>query len=107
MPILLNLWRNALLMAIGILHALLWEGDVLTVYAISSLFLIAMRKLPPKWLIAVGAGVFLLSVPDFFFIQHLTNATDVSLAGLWTLSEGGNSGEIGSNDALLGLTLAG
>ena len=106
-PILLNLWRNALLLAIGILHALLWEGDVLIVYAVSSLFLIAMRKLPPKGLIAIGGGVFLLSVPNFFFVQHLANATDVSLAGLWTLSEGGNSGEVGSNDALLGLTLAG
>ena len=106
-PILLNLWRNALLLAIGILHALLWEGDVLTVYAISSLFLIAMRKLPPKGLIAIGAGLFLLSVPNFFFVQHLTNSTDASLAGLWTLSEGGTSGETGSNDALLGLTLAG
>ena len=106
-PILLNLWRNALLLAIGILHALLWEGDVLTVYAISSLFLIAMRKLPPKGLIAIGAGLFLLSVPNFFFVQHLANSTDASLAGLWTLSEGGNSGETGSNDALLGLTLAG
>ena len=106
-PLLLNLWRNALLLAIGILHALLWEGDVLTVYAISSLFLIAMRKLPPKGLIAIGAGLFLLSVPNFFFVQHLTNSTDASLAGLWTLSEGGTSGETGSNDALLGLTLAG
>ena len=106
-PILLNLWRNALLLAIGILHALLWEGDVLTVYAISSLFLIAMRKLPPKGLIAIGAGLFLLSVPNFFFVQHLTNSTDASLAGLWTLSEGGTGGETGSNDALLGLTLAG
>ena len=106
-PILLNLWRNALLLAIGILHALLWEGDVLTVYAISSLFLIAMRKLPPKGLIAIGGGLFLLSVPNSFFVQHLANSTDASLAGLWTLSEGGNSGETGSNDALLGLTLAG
>ena len=106
-PILLNLWRNALLPAIGILHALLWEGDVLTVYAVASLFLIAMRKLPPKGLIAIGARVFLLSVPDFFFVQHLANSTDASLAGLSTLSEGGNSGEIGINEALLGLTLAG
>ncbi len=80
---------------------------MLTVYAVSSLFLIAMRKLPPKGLIAIGGGVFLLSVPNAFFVQHLTNSTDVSLAGLWTLSEGGGSGEIGSNDALLGLTLAG
>ena len=47
-PILLNLWRNSLLLAMGILHALVWDGDVLTVYAVSSLFLIAFRKLPAK-----------------------------------------------------------
>ena len=106
-PILLNLWRNALLLGIGILHALLWEGDVLTVYAVSSLFLIAMRKLPPRGLITIGGGLFMLSIPNAFFVQHLANSTDASLAGLWTLSEGGNGGETGSNDALLGLTLVG
>ena len=39
--VLLNLWRNALLFLIGILHFALWDGDVLTVYALSALFLIA------------------------------------------------------------------
>ena len=34
--VLLNLWRNGLLLVIGILHVLLWQGDVLMVYAISS-----------------------------------------------------------------------
>ena len=42
--VLLNLWRNGLLLIIGILHFLLWDGDVLMLYAISSAFLIA----PPK-----------------------------------------------------------
>ncbi len=47
-PILLNLWRNALLLGMGILHALVWDGDVLTVYAISSLFLIASGNSRPR-----------------------------------------------------------
>ena len=34
--VILNLWRNGLLLVIGILHVLLWQGDVLMVYAISS-----------------------------------------------------------------------
>ena len=55
---LLNLWRNALLLIIGVLHLLLWDGDVLTVYAVSSVFLIALRKLPNWMLISVGAIVF-------------------------------------------------
>ena len=34
--VILNLWRNGLLLVIGILHVLLWQGDFLMVYAISS-----------------------------------------------------------------------
>ena len=41
-PLLLNLWRNVLLLGIGILHSLLWSGDVLVAYAISAVFLIAL-----------------------------------------------------------------
>ena len=54
----LNLWRNALLLLIGILHFMLWDGDVLMAYAVSSVFLIAPRKLPNWALITVGAAVF-------------------------------------------------
>ena len=100
-PILLNLWRNALLLAMGILHALVWDGDVLTVYAISSLFLIAFRKLPAKGLIALGAGIFLLSVPSALLAQYIADTTDVSLAGLWSLSE--SNGDEPLNNAVGGL----
>ena len=31
----LNLWRNALLLGIGILHYQLWDGDVLMLYAVA------------------------------------------------------------------------
>ena len=51
--VLLNLWRDALLLLICILHFLLWHGDVLMAYAISSAFLIALRKLPGWTLISV------------------------------------------------------
>ena len=33
-PIWLSLWRNLWLFVIGLLHMLLWEGDILQVYAI-------------------------------------------------------------------------
>ena len=104
-PILLNLWRNALLLAMGILHALVWDGDVLTVYAISSLFLIAFRKLPAKGLVALGAGIFLLSVPSALLAQYIADTADVSLAGLWSLSE--SNGDEPLNDAVGGLVLFG
>ena len=106
-PVLLNLWRNALLLGIGILHSLLWEGDVLIVYAVSALFLIALRKLQGPWLIGVGAGVFLLSVPVLLLMQAVTNATDVALSGLWTSSRGDEADFAGLNGAVLGLSLVG
>ncbi len=85
--VLLNLWRNGLLLLTGILHLLLWSGDVLTVYAISSVFLIAMRKLPDRALISVGVAVFALSVATGLLTQYMADTTDTSLAGIWTVGE--------------------
>ena len=82
-PVLLNLWRNVLLLGIGILHMMLWDGDILVSYALSAFFLVALRKLSPRLLIAVGALVFLLSVPNALLMQYLANTADVSLAGIW------------------------
>ena len=85
--VLLNLWRNALLLLIGILHLLVWDGDVLTAYALSSVFLLAMRKLPNRALISVGVAVFTLSVAFALLAQTMANTTDVSLSGIWTPGE--------------------
>ena len=85
--VLLNLWRNALLLIIGILHAILWDGDVLMVYAVSSIFLIAMRKLPNWLLISVGAAVFALSVACGLIAQNIADTTSASLSGLWKPGE--------------------
>ena len=80
----LNMWRNALLLVIGILHSILWYGDVLMAYAISSFFLVAMRKLPNRALISVGAVVFASSIGFALLAQDMANTTTVSLSGLWT-----------------------
>ena len=85
--VVLNLWRNALLLLIGILHFLLWDGDVLTAYAISSVFLIALRKLPNWALISPGIAVFTLSVATALLTQHIADTTSASLSGLWTPGE--------------------
>ena len=85
--VLLNLWRNTLLLVIGILHFTLWEGDVLTAYAISSVFLIALRKLPNRALISLGVVVFTLSVATALLAQNIADTTDASLSGLWTPGE--------------------
>ena len=110
-PVLLNLWRNVLLLGIGVLHALLWEGDVLIAYAIAAVFLLALRKLSSRALIAIGAVVFFLSVPNTLLIQAIANNTDVSLAGLWDPEQLSSSTAGGKDpslhDALGGLLLFG
>ncbi len=92
----LNLWRNGLLLLIGILHFQLWEGDVLIAYAISSVFLIALRKLTNWALISVGVGVFVLSIGCALVAQQVADTTSESLAGVWTTSGVGDDELIGS-----------
>ena len=93
--VLLNLWRNTLLLLIGILHYLLWDGDVLMAYALSSVFLLALRKLPNRALISLGVALFLLSVACALIAQHLADTTDASVSGLWTPGEVSDDGIIG------------
>ncbi len=106
-PVLLNLWRNVLLLGIGILHAILWDGDVLIAYAISAVFLLALRKLPSRTLISTGAVVYLLSVPLMLLMQAIVNGTDVSLAGIWEPGEVGSGSDPALSDSLAGLVLLG
>ena len=85
--VLLNMWRNALLLLIGILHLAVWDGDVLTVYAVSSVFLLALRRLPNWWLIAIGAALFALSAALGLVSQYIADSANASIAGLWTPGE--------------------
>ena len=85
--VLLNLWRNALLLLIGILHTLLWYGDVLMVYAVSSFFLVALRRLPNRALVSLGVVSFALSVGCALLAHNIAGTTDSSLSGLWTPGE--------------------
>ena len=85
--VLLNLWRNTLLLVIGILHMMLWDGDILIAYALSSVFLLALRKLPNRALISLGVVVFSLSIACALLAQNIADTTDASLSGLWTPGE--------------------
>ena len=42
-PAWLSLWRNFLLLVIGLLHGFIWEGDILALYAILAPILILLR----------------------------------------------------------------
>ncbi len=94
-PVALSLWRNALLLLIGILHSLLWYGDVLTAYAAASVFLVALQKLPDWALISAGAAVFALSVGSALLAQNVADTTGASLAGLWTAGDFAPEGVVG------------
>ena len=85
--VLLNLWRNALLLFIGILHMMLWDGDVLMAYALSSVFLLALRRLPNRVLISLGAALFLLSIACALLAQNIADTTDAPLSSFWTPGE--------------------
>ncbi len=81
--VLLNLWRNSLLLLIGILHFMLWDGDVLVAYAPSSVFLITLRKLPNWWMVFVGVLVFALSIGIALLMQYIADETVISLSRSW------------------------
>ncbi|MEM7271671.1 MAG: DUF418 domain-containing protein [Actinomycetota bacterium] len=85
-PVGLSLWRNLLLLGIGFLHALLWDGDILMVYAMASPFVVLLRNRRPRTLIITGVGIFVLAV-----ITGLATATTVS-------PDGAELGELWSND---------
>ena len=93
--VLLNLWRNSLLLIMGIIHFLVWSGDVLMVYAFSSIFLIVLRKLPNWALISLGVVVFALSVGSTLLTQAIADTTGESLSGLWMPGELSNEEVVG------------
>ena len=84
--VLLSLWRNVLLLGIGIAHFTLWYGDVLWIYAVSAFILLPLRGLPNRALLALGAAVFMLSVASDLYGQSLVNA-GAPLGGTWSTTE--------------------
>ncbi|WP_420612383.1 DUF418 domain-containing protein [Candidatus Spongiisocius sp.] len=83
-PALLSLWRNLLLLGIGLLHLALWEGDILIGYALVSPIIIALRNRRPRTLLILG-GVTLLLSPVAAILFQASLAGDASgLGGFWT-----------------------
>ncbi|WP_226646774.1 DUF418 domain-containing protein [Microbulbifer variabilis] len=68
--------RNFWLLVVGMLHAIyIWEGDILTVYALIAMVLYVFRRLRGGWLITLGIMVLIGSVLS-------SNYTGVVLSGL-------------------------
>ena len=102
-PTKLSLWRNFLLYLIGGFHLMLWEGDVLTVYAMCAPVLLMCRKLSPKLLIWFGCLLYLTpAIINWYLISTIepngfrmiwdnsyleNSSTDIDLAGLSMIYE--------------------
>ncbi len=82
-PVALSLWRNLLLLGIGLLHSLLWDGDVLVIYAVAAPFLIMMRKLAPRTLLIAGTAIVMLSPISAAIAQSSIDATGDGLGDYW------------------------
>ena len=78
----LSFWRNFLLLAIGILHGALWDGDVLILYAICSVFLIALHRLRSAALFALG-GLALLAAVALALVVQPTVESAADLGQFW------------------------
>jgi len=79
----LSLWRNALLLAIGLAHAALWDGDVLVVYALSAPLLIAVRKQRPLVLAILGVAAVALSPLAAVVAQSTVDSAGTGLGQYW------------------------
>ncbi len=86
-PVWFSLWRNTLLLAIGIGHMILWEGDVLVLYAVCSPLLIAMRRLRPAVLLAVGAMLVLSVAAGSLAMQTTIDDPVDQLGDFWVEGE--------------------
>ncbi len=82
-PVALSLWRNLLLLGIGILHGLLYEGDVLQVYAVCAPVLLLLRKRSPLTLAIVGSLLVLSSAVLAFVAAPSISASGDELADFW------------------------
>lgn len=80
----LSTWRNVLLLGIGALHAALWDGDVLVIYALCSPVLLAMRKRSPQALWITGSAMVLTSAVLAVVTQPFVADDGSGLGGYWT-----------------------
>ena len=79
----LSIWRNLLLLGIGALHMWLWSGDILVVYAVCSVFVLGLRSLPDRALLALGAALVLLTALILAILQAEADNGSAQLGRLW------------------------
>ena len=80
----LSLWRNALLLGIGLLHTWLWVGDVLTVYALCAPILLLARRWQVRTLIVTGVAIMAAIAIAALAIQATVPGDGTGLRDVWT-----------------------
>lgn len=58
----LYLKRLSILLLIGICHSLIWSGDILMLYALMGMILLALRKIPVSKALAVGLSFYFFPI---------------------------------------------
>ncbi|MDG2111621.1 MAG: DUF418 domain-containing protein [Actinomycetota bacterium] len=79
----LSMWRFLFLALIGILHTLLWEGDILFVYAICAPVVLLLRNRRPRTLAVAGAVLALLSAAAAVVFQAGLDPAGADLGDRW------------------------
>jgi uncharacterized protein len=72
---------------------LLWEGDVLRVYALCAPLILVLRKVPPRWLLGVGSTLVLASALVAVGAQRDVPPDGAGLGTFWFVG----GGEIGDS----------
>ena len=85
----LYLQRLGVLLLIGIAHSiLLWDGDILRLYALAGVLLMMVRKLPTRALLATAGGIALAGTVSFSFVPLEDASTLMSTASISAYSSG-------------------
>ena len=92
----LSLWRFVLLLAVGIAHTAVWDGDVLVLYALCAPIVLLVRKLPTALLISSGVALALAGSITAPLFQSTVGADGAELGDFWFTDMGAMS------DAVLG-----
>ncbi|WP_324720897.1 DUF418 domain-containing protein [Salinimicrobium sp. HB62] len=77
------IWRLFLLFFIGLLHHILWRGDILTIYAVLGIILLFFGKLSPKIILTI-ALLLITNIPthlyDFFQTEVIRSSVALPMA---------------------------
>ena len=79
----LSLWRFALLLAVGIVHARFWVGDILVVYALCAPVVLPVRRLPTGVLATAGVVLALAGTMAAPFVQGTVGPDGAGLGEYW------------------------